>query len=171
MQTVEYWRDSLAHAVLGGHLHWSMFQCSDAEWHAIQERHRDIILRLNIGCGSYAKILDAGCGYGDILQLMVVGDFSCYLGIDLSPHLLTIARQNWPGFTFLEYDLRQPLKLGHHLDFDWAICRSFRSMILREDGPEAWEAVRTNLFIICDKILYLEYDVADEGEVECRPET
>lgn len=52
---------------------------------------------------SCTTVMDLGCGKGD-----EVGDWfdsETYIGVDCSPHLIAIAKELWPGFTFLAEDI------------------------------------------------------------------
>lgn len=66
---------------------------------------------------SGARVLDAGCGNGRLLEVFKDRKIE-YLGVDFSPELIEKARQNYPQAKFLTADI---LDLGslEEVDFDW----------------------------------------------------
>jgi len=66
---------------------------------------------------SGARVLDAGCGNGRLLEVFKDKEVE-YLGVDFSPELIKKARQNYPQAKFLVADV---LDLGSlaEVDFDW----------------------------------------------------
>jgi SAM-dependent methyltransferase len=54
----------------------------------------------------YATVLDFGCGYGRICTAF---NPSAYTGIDLNPEAVQKAREQNPGYSFMEVDLHTPL--------------------------------------------------------------
>lgn len=51
-----------------------------------------------------ARILDYGCGYGRITGELHQRGFTALEGVDLSPALITLARQHWPAVRFAVID-------------------------------------------------------------------
>jgi SAM-dependent methyltransferase len=54
--------------------------------------------------GPETKLLDLGCGYG---RLCTVVPPAQYLGVDLNPHAVALAKKNNPEYTFEEIDVVQ----------------------------------------------------------------
>ena len=52
-----------------------------------------------------ARILDAGCGTGVPTARQLTGAGMSVMGIDISPVMLSLARENVPGATFTEMDI------------------------------------------------------------------
>ena len=65
-------------------------------------RYREIVADIDITGHS---VLDAGCGMGDLLPYLLAKtiDFS-YLGVDITPELIEIARKRYDGFGFAVAD-------------------------------------------------------------------
>lgn len=157
-----YWRDRLNQTKLTKQpLHHSIFKCSLEKWVQIEEKHREILSRL---IGPKDSILDCGCGYGRLPYLLPAEWKGSYLGIDLSPDLLNLAKQEHPDLPFMLADLSDMSNIPG--TFDWAILISIRPMVKRNMGDAAWDKMRTNIMRRASKLLYLEYDAEDQGVIE-----
>lgn len=69
------------------------------------ERLIDIFVRLS-GLPRGARIADLGCGSGVFSNVLRQRGYNC-TGVDLSPALIGIARQKYPGIEFIEGDIEQ----------------------------------------------------------------
>lgn len=169
--STDYWRRRLEAAQAAGVLHHSVFRCPLERWQRIEARHRDILARL---IGPTDSVLDAGCGYGRLLDLMPPSWGGCYLGVDLSPDLIREAQFRWAGYQnhemalFYQGDLRDlsPIVDVSLARFAWAILISVRPMVIRNCGEEVWQQMEAELRRVAKKLLYLEYDPDDEGSIE-----
>jgi hypothetical protein len=155
-----YWKRRLREA---NERHQAIFKCPKDQWEAIENKHREILKRHIM---PHDSILDAGCAWGRLLTLLPkewVGD---YLGVDLSPDFIELARKEHPAHIFEIGDLRY-LSSGVLVKkvYDWAVLISIRPMIKRHQGEEVWQEIEDRLPTVADKILLLEYDVSDEGYV------
>lgn len=167
-----YWayRLKVAQGNGGANLHHAVFRCPKAEWDAIAERHREILAQVIRPTDS---ILDAGCGWGRLLELLPRDWSGSYLGLDLSPDLLKLANGKFgtkPNRTFAWGDLQDLSFLPGYderlgLGWDWAVLISIRPMVRRNLGEEVWERMLSELCRVSRKILFLEYDVNDRGTV------
>jgi cyclopropane fatty-acyl-phospholipid synthase-like methyltransferase len=157
----EFWSKRLDEA-RHTELHHALFKCPRDRWERIEAKHREI-LKEKIGDGE--SVLDAGCAWGRLLTLLPPGWRGRYLGIDLSPEFVTMARLNNPGRAFVCGEMGDVLaslaEAGER--FDWAVLVSMRSMIRRNLGGEAWDEIERRLERICRRLLFLEYDEADPG--------
>lgn len=154
VNTPEFWKTRLHDAYRKGHLHYSVYLCPPPMWRAIFEAHKAILQRET---EPGMKVLDAGCGYGRTACLFNVRD---YTGVDLSPDLLSVAREQYPEKTFLEARLENlPFKDYH---FDVAFCTSIKAMVISNLGEEAWGAIERELKRVAKKVLVLEYETPDE---------
>jgi 2-polyprenyl-3-methyl-5-hydroxy-6-metoxy-1,4-benzoquinol methylase len=72
-----------------------------------------------------AKVLDAGCGNGRLLEALADKQIA-YLGIDNSTALLNLARTNYPAHNFQELDLSTPnfsdSQIFSKQQFDFIFC-------------------------------------------------
>ncbi len=149
----EFWRKRLvkAHAT-GRGLHTAVYDTNAGAWESAQ-RHSAKVFRKHFLLGN-PRVLDAGCGFGASCLLMPAG--VRYVGIDISPDLIEVARERYPGAEFVVGDLSQlPPGWGR---FDWVVLRSIRKMLVREKSEEYWNKVRDNLLSVAGRILVMEYE-------------
>lgn len=156
-----FWRERLARAERLGERHRAAFECSAEQWRRIEAAHRRILARHVRPADS---ILDAGCGWGRLLSLLP-GDWAGrYLGVDLSPDFLELARQEHSGHTFIHADLRDLSAI--HGCYTYAVLVSVRPMVKRELGEKEWERMEAELRRVARNLMYLEYDPDCKGFVE-----
>lgn len=75
------------------------------------------------------KILDAGCGNGYFSRLLQKRGADV-VGIDGSPRLIELAKEQFPEIRFLEHDLRNPLPFSDE-EFNGIVC----NMVLMDFSP------------------------------------
>lgn len=150
----------------GRPLHHSIFVCNSNKWEIIEEKHKYI---LSNTIKDTDNILDCGCGYGRLLELLPRSWKGRYLGVDLSPDLVRIGLKKYPRM-FLVGDLRELDKIYNvphpELRFDWAILVSIKHMVIRNLGNEEWTKMLEQIKKVAKRILYLEYDTKDDGNIE-----
>lgn len=162
----DYWKDRLNKALESNCIHHSVFLCSEVKWEAIQEKHRQILKHY---VSPNSKVLDVGCGYGRLVDLLRSHPPENYHGIDVSPDLITIAKITHPNYLFSVCSILNlhtflySLQLGY---FDWAVLISMRPMIKRNLGDEVWSQMEREIRLVAKQLLFLEYDETDEGSVE-----
>lgn len=166
----EYWSDRLKEAIDKKHLHYAVFIENEDRWKAIEEKHRQILAK---HIKPTDVILDAGCGYGRLLNLLPhKPEIGNYWGVDISPQLLSLANMYHPGHIFQEESLTDLYELRKYEAgmlvprFDWGILISVRPMLIRNMGREYWDKCEKELRAVCKKLLFLEYDPKDEGSIE-----
>jgi SAM-dependent methyltransferase len=153
-----YWRNRLNRS---SERHHSIYRCPLELWRRIEEQHRRI---LGAHIKTWDSVLDCGCGYGRLLSLMPVTWRGLYWGVDLSPDFIEVAKRDWPGRVFMEASLTDlPATLPH---FDWAVLISIRPMVRRELGDDVWNHMEQEIRKHASRLLFLEYDVNDEGSIE-----
>lgn len=157
-----YWKRRLK-AAPDESLHHAIFKCPLDRWKKIELKHTKILNELIRPTHS---ILDVGCGYGRLLSLMRESWKGGYLGVDLSPDFLDIARIDYPSRRFVVADLTTEIDQFSKYEFDWAVMISIRPMIKRNLGDLAWIGIETKLKKIARRMLYLEYDENDNGSIE-----
>lgn len=159
-----FWKERLDE-VQSDNLHHAVFRCPRDRWKRIEAKHRDILERV---IQPKDRILDAGCAWGRLVDLLPPSWVGDYKGVDISPDFLTMARERNPGLEFEQYDLRH---LPHYwgkgnFSFDIAVMISIRPMVKRHMGETEWGKMESELRRVAKKLLYLEYDENDEGSVE-----
>lgn len=68
-----------------------------------------------------AKVLDAGCGNGRLLEVLQDKEID-YSGFDLSPELIELAKKNYPNHNFFVKDILQVEKIKDKYDFIFSIA-------------------------------------------------
>jgi len=73
----------------------------------------------SIGSMNHKKILDVGCGFGDLYEYLQQKNLEFnYFGFDFNPNLLNIAKEKYPRTKFRLFDLEK----DHLIEkFDWII--------------------------------------------------
>lgn len=165
-----YWRERLLTAA---YPHQALFVCIKDRWEAIEAVHRTILAQHIQPSDS---ILDIGCGWGRLLDLLPEGWNEEYLGIDISPDFIKIAREKYPERSFGVGDVRtlplvsESTGYSHYVvedSWDWAVLISFRPMFKRHLGVEEWGKAEAAIRKCARRLLYLEYDENDlTGSVE-----
>lgn len=111
---------------------------------------RDVARRLNNS--RYSRLLDVGCGTGYLFELLRPAGDSEWVGIDISPRMIEIARaKNIPGAEFLVGPAnRLPFA---DASFDVVVCsQSFHHYpYQREAMNEVWRVLKPGgLYILAD---------------------
>lgn len=166
-----YWARRLREAQSKGLLHEAIFKVNLDRWRLIEDKHREI---LKAHLKKVVSVLDCGCGWGRLLTLAPTDWNGGYVGVDLSPDFVNLARKNFPTKDFVVGDLRDlsflsdyaPLHAGPGDKFDLAVLISIRPMIRRNLGDEVWAKVEAEIRKWAAKILYLECDPEDGGSLE-----
>jgi len=165
-----FWQEQLHGAE---HLHHAVFHCPPEKWQRIEQRHREILAEHIQPADS---VLDGGCAWGRMIDLLPPSWQGTYTGVDLSPDFIDMAKANYTPVDeahnvplFYVDDLRNDLHyLTHHIPqskYDWAIVVSMRRMIIRNLGDEGWDLIQHQLFNVAKRILMLEYKEDDVGQV------
>ena len=178
VHTPEYWKQRLAEAP---DLRRAMWVENDDCWDRAEAKHRAILAREIKPTDS---VLDAGCGYGRLLDLMPKEWKGNYLGIDISPELTAKAIVLHPDHHFRVNDLTSlkymekcakcgwPCPAGLMLftgqcpkcdcsswdpfQFDVAVCMMLRHMLTAHVGIEYWQRVEKELLRVAKRLLVLE---------------
>ena len=150
---IEFWKQRISDANKRGHKFWTVYVTKESDWAYINEEHGKILEReTNEG----DRVLDAGCGYGRWAELF---DPATYVGIDFSPDLIQMAKEDFPDYNFQVGDLRK-LKFKDKT-FDVAFCVSIKEMIINNCGQEMWDEMEDELRRVAKKVLILEYTDPD----------
>lgn len=93
----------------------------DKEWAAFlrQNKMLDVIPQKSIKSSKILTLLDVGCGYGFLAEIIKDKGFNInYTGIDVVPEMITDAQKRNPEFNFICGDFLD-IKIPH---FDFVIC-------------------------------------------------
>jgi SAM-dependent methyltransferase len=154
-----FWKERAEKALLSGLLHQTVFHTSLDEWQKIHHTNLQFIQQY-IKPTVDTKILDAACGYGRAIEFF---SNSQYTGIDISPFLIDLAHQIYPGGNFHVGDLR---KLSYETkSFDWALAISLKVMVIRECGLLDWQNMENELKRVAKHVMLLEYTQGENGDV------
>jgi SAM-dependent methyltransferase len=92
------------------------------------------------------SVLDIGCGYGRTLDFMPKDWQGRYLGVDISPALIEVARENYPGRDFIVGDAHNLAEcMAGRGIFDWCVGVWFKGMVTNHLGNDAWEPIEKEL--------------------------
>lgn len=156
-----FWKERLERAryMNAGAIHPAIYDTSYSNWMEIQRVHGEILPRL-LHPYRGVKLLDAGCGYGALYELLPEG--INYAGVDISPDFLEEARRLLPENSsrrFLRADLRD---LPFPDDsFDIAVCRSIDGMVKDNMGVNAWRKMEAELLRVANRLVLLNYSQPD----------
>ena len=129
-------------------LHKILMDCNEADWNRIQTHSRNV-LRGVVKHGD--RVLDCGCGYGVLLEVM---PFSEYVGVDSCPEMIELARRRNPRFRFELADLRH-LPFADDF-FDVAVCRSVEGTVKTRVSNRDWAAMRQEMLRVARKLVLID---------------
>ncbi|MGL6095390.1 MAG: class I SAM-dependent methyltransferase [Fimbriiglobus sp.] len=153
----EYWRGKVTDAAARGESHRAVYTGTADAMADIDRRHREFVSRI----GDFDSVLDVGCGYGRLLDLLGPRFKGRYFGIDLSPDLVAMARVRWPdrARNFMAADVRSPEVRKHLGEITLTKCFQFgvvlwvKDMVVREVGRPAWDEIQTAVEPFCVELL------------------
>lgn len=133
-----YWAERLANADRRGRLHTAVFDVPEDQWETMNEMHRSCLAAT---LSPTDNILDFGCGYGAVLDLLPNSWRGKYVGVDLSQALLKRARELHPNrhHTFVRADVRSTLPV-QGVQFTVCIGRLLKQPFLEHDEA-GWKEV------------------------------
>lgn len=122
--------------------------------------HQQFILKLASVLPPHRAILDAACGAGRYVPMLLEEDHTV-VGIDQSRGMLSRARDKFPNVQFAQVGLPE---MSYHALFDGAICVDAMEHVC----PEDWPLVLSNLHraLKPQGYLYFTVEIADEKEIE-----
>lgn len=137
---------------------------TDAQWDQMEQDHKEILAK---EIKPDDKLLDAGCGYGRLLDLLPSSFRGGYTGVDISPKMIAEAKRLHPGHDFRVCDLSNlPVFTwtrryvdGRPHDapiFDVAVCIMLRHMLTAHVSPAYWDIVEGQLKQVAKRLLILE---------------
>lgn len=152
VDTQEFWKHRLYQACATGRgVHTAVYDIDQSVWEEIQKECIGVLKRY-IRAGD--KVLDVGCGYGALCGCL--SSSVNYIGIDVSPDLIEVARLAYPTKTFHVVDARDlPFKDN---SFDWVIARSLRDMIVDNLGEDYWNRIECEMLRVSSNVLLIEFE-------------
>lgn len=154
-----YWKDRL-HSTPRDKPHYAIYVCHRSVWREIERRHKAV---LHDAISPADSVLDVGCAWGRLVDMLPNWWHGDYLGVDISPEFISIARHKYPKRTFTVGDIRN---LALTRDYDVAVLIAVRDMMDRYYGPGAWASLERQLRLRCGRLICLEYEVLEKEFVE-----
>lgn len=151
----DFWYERVLDTLVKGReLHTIIYDIDYARWREIQNSTAQV-LKATIRYKD--RILDAGCGYGAILDEGIDKEYD-YYGMDLSPILIDMGKRRYPRIKdrLLVGDLR--VTPFENKFFDWSVCRSFKDMYALYKKDDTWMQIQEELIRISNNILFINYD-------------
>jgi len=156
-----YWRER--HAKYKREPHKRIYNCKLETWQAIEKKHKDILAEV---IHKETSILDIGCAWGRMLDLMPAKWCGFYTGIDLCEEFVKEAQDLHPEFFFKNMDVRNMTAVTLENKYDVGLLVSIKQMIISNEGQEVWLQIYNKIKTLCKCVLYLEYDPADMGVID-----
>ena len=157
VMTEEFWRERLFDVISHGRdLHQVIYHTDYEVWKKVQD-NTEALLRGIVVSGT--KVLDAGCGYGSAYEALCLD--AKYIGIDLSPELVRIAKTRHPHVDFRVGNLTSLPEFEDGY-FEVCLCRSLRGMILINLGLEVWKNIERELKRVAKRLYLVEYGDKDD---------
>ena len=130
----------------------AIFNTTPAIWYGIQVETAKL---LNQELKPGMKLLDAGCGYGIVYEL--ISSRIHYTGIDISPDFIELARLRYRSKSnFVLGDIRSLAQYKDNV-FDLALCRSIRDMMIDNGLEKEWQQMAVELLRVAKRLLIVEY--------------
>ena len=162
-----FWRERLFRAIaFGKDLHTVIYDVDIKLWQKVQTETHNILAREMLR-GNARNLLDVGCGYGALYDVIPDSYGLRYVGVDLSPELIEIALLRNPKVNFIAGDIRSVVNEQlKGCRFDAIVIRSFKDMIVGSLGLGAWEEIREAMSKLSRRLINIEYGSPDKpGEV------
>ena len=152
--TPEDWRRRIQEVMAKDQpLYVAVFNTNLTEWQSFKKTHAEALRRTVQPSDS---VLDAGCAYGRLLNLLPSWWRGAYLGIDLSPDFIALAKAFHPDRDFVVGDLIDVERLVAGRRFDWAILLS-----VDNDEEKYWRARLLKIRRVVDRLLLLNFHKDD----------
>lgn len=145
----DFWKKRIKASEDAGDIYYSVYITSPRDWKEIERAHSGVIRK---EIQENHDVLDVACGYGRYAPLF---NPEHYMGFDFSDDFIELARERHPNYVFeVQNALDLPYKDN---EFDWAVCGSFKQMIISNQGEEVWDKMEKEILRVSKKFLVLEY--------------
>lgn len=151
----DYWRDRMYGAFASGERHRLMFNGSLDQFNEIEERQKKALRAIS----HRQSILDVGCGYGRLPDLLrVQGWKGRYVGYDVSPDLIEVARKWWSNPEFYEFHVADLAIAPPTPSFraDWAVALWLKTMLINNMMIEKWERIEAWMRLHAKNVLVVD---------------
>lgn len=151
----EYWRGRLVK--FQGDRYRAIFDGGEEDWKEVMEDQK---LTLATAVSPTESVIDVGCGWGRLLELLPKEWCGSYLGVDVSPEFIEIAKELYPERDFRVCDARN-LEGIDDGQFDVAVVVWIEKMIRRHIGDEVWEQFEKELKRVAKRVLIVSSGMHD----------
>lgn len=139
-------------AFASGERHRLMFNGSRDQFDNIERRQVDALRVIR----PRQSVIDVGCGYGRMLDLLAAQRWrGKYIGFDVSPDLVEIARRWWPDYTFVVADLAND-PAPSPMRADWAVALWVKSMLIGNGYDAEWDRIEAWMHANAERILVID---------------
>lgn len=149
-----YWKDKLYDSLRSMERHRAIYNGSKDEFDKIEAYQRDVLRKF---VGARTSIVDFGCGYGRLLDLVPRWWRGSYVGYDVSPDLIDVARRIWPTREFIVRDLVNDA-IEPRPQCDLSVALWMRSMFLRNGQEHAFLRLLAQMQYASRKVLLIDED-------------
>jgi len=159
-----FWKKRYEEAKKANSLHHAVYRIHADGWRLIEEHHRRVLAK---HVGPHTKVLEVGCGYGRLIDLLPRDHKGQYLGYDLSTDFIAQASLTYGDLrgrgTFVCARAEDEMQKLHDKTFDLGVTVSIRNMLVENGHELVWNNIFREMIRVCSKVLTLEYDATDEG--------
>lgn len=147
-----YWLDRMHGAFASGERHRLMFNGSIEQFSDIENRQKRALRVIKPG----QSVIDVGCGYGRLLDLLRIQEWKGqYVGYDVSPDLVSVARKWWPDYEFhvanLASDSPDP-----PFRANWAVSIWVKTMLMGNGLGVEWDRIEEWMRRSADEVLIVD---------------
>jgi SAM-dependent methyltransferase len=102
------------------------------------------------------SVLDIGCGFADLYTYLIDNGWKGrYVGVDLVPSILEVARERNPSLELYNYDIEQSKELGN---FDYVVASGiFNAKLANTDNHQHIIKSLNDMLKIADKMISVDF--------------
>ena len=163
----EFWKERIEKYGNTPNIHKTIYDVTLSNWQRIENKNKAILEMLlpKKSDGSKYKILECGCGYGSLIDVLPMKKVD-YIGIDFSQEFITLAKEKYPQNRFDKVDIRYldstTISCGK---YDYCIARSMEGMIIENVGMHTWIMMLRQMLKVAPYIILLSYSKPDTFKV------
>ncbi len=112
-------------------------------WRSAEKQELRFEVLAGIGEIDGARVLDVGCGFGDMLDYFIrSGKDVQYFGMDIMEDFVNTAQVRLPGARLFAFDILDDAPEGFEPPFDYVLASGLLGLNLGDNGAFAREALR-----------------------------